>query len=59
MGHDWVFEVLQDLAEYADRNGLPRLALKASEALAVARDEIGKAKAEEPPDGGRGGTSLH
>ncbi|NBE07803.1 hypothetical protein [Paragemmobacter ruber] len=40
MRHDWVFEVLADLAEYADRNGLPRLAQIAEEALQVARDEI-------------------
>lgn len=40
MGHEWVFEVLADLAAYADQNGLNRLARKAEETLAVAREEI-------------------
>ncbi|ESW60193.1 MAG: hypothetical protein Q27BPR15_13235 [Rhodobacter sp. CACIA14H1] len=51
MGHDWVFEVLRDLADYAERNGMPRLAGKAEEALAVAREEI----AAQRDDGGAGG----
>ncbi|WP_434613715.1 hypothetical protein [Tabrizicola sp. M-4] len=59
MGHDWVFEVLQDLVDYADRNGLPRLSLKAAEALAAAREELGPPKPQEPPKGGRGSNSLH
>ncbi len=46
MGHDWVFEVLRDLADYADRNGLPRLARKAEETLAVAREEIAERRGE-------------
>jgi hypothetical protein len=40
MRHDWVYEVLADLADYADKNGLPRLAQIAEEALQVAREEI-------------------
>ena len=40
MSHDWVFEVLSDLATYAEANGLPRLARMAHEAEAVAREEI-------------------
>lgn len=51
MGHDWVFELLRDLADYADRNGLPRLARKAAEALDVARDEVGKPSGEGPGSG--------
>lgn len=47
MGHDWVFEVLRDLADYADRNGLPRLARKAEEALVLAREEVAARKDEE------------
>ena len=59
MRHEWVFEVLMDLADYAERNGLPRLACKVAETLAVARDEIAAAQ-----DDGRGGAdggerSLH
>ena len=61
MGHEWVFEVLADLAEYADRNGLCRLARKADETLAVAREEIsglgagGDGGAEVAGGPGRGG----
>ncbi len=40
MRHDWVFDVLSDLLTYADRNDLPRLAAKVSEAMNVARDEL-------------------
>lgn len=40
MGHDWVFEVLRDLATYARRNGMPGLAEKAEETAAQARAEI-------------------
>lgn len=38
--HDWVFEVLSDLKDYAERNGLPALATKVDETVAVARAEI-------------------
>ena len=59
MGHDWVIEVLQDLADYAERNGLPLLAGKAMEALHVAREEI-EAPARDGSTGGEGGTPpLH
>jgi hypothetical protein len=40
MRHDWVFDVLRDLKAYALTNDLPALALKAEEALRVARAEI-------------------
>ena len=40
MRHDWIFDVLQDLRAYAQSNGLPALALKADEALRVARAEM-------------------
>lgn len=56
MRHDWVFEVLTDLAEYAEKNDLPRLARKVGETLAVAREEIVAARDE---GGGGGETSLH
>ena len=45
MGHEWIFDVLKDLASYARANGLPALAHKAEEALRVAEVEI--------PDAGR------
>jgi hypothetical protein len=59
MRHDWVFEVLTDLAEYAERNGLPRLARKVAETLAVARDEIAAARDDGPGGAGSGEPSLH
>ena len=40
MGHDWVFDVLEDLKSYATANGLLALAAKADEALKVAAAEI-------------------
>lgn len=54
MGHEWVFEVLRDLADYADRNGMPRLARKAEEALATAREEIAEEQ-RKAEGGGRKG----
>ncbi|MEY4872942.1 MAG: hypothetical protein RLZZ563_2272 [Pseudomonadota bacterium] len=44
MGHEWVFDVLKDLVDYAERNDLPRLAAKAEEALMAAQAEIGRAE---------------
>lgn len=49
MRHDWVYEVLADLADYADKNGLPRLAQIAEEALQVAREEIRARAGEDDP----------
>lgn len=40
MRHDWIFDVLSDLRLYAQSNGLPALALKAEEALRIARAEV-------------------
>ncbi len=40
MSHLWIFDVLLDLQAYALQNGLPELALKVEEVLAVARREI-------------------
>lgn len=51
MRHDWIYDVLADLAVYARINGLTATAIKAEEALAVARAEI----ALVDPDGGPGG----
>lgn len=51
MGHDWVFDVLNDLRTYAEANGLPALAAKADEAIRVAMDEIAAM-------GGGGGPSM-
>ena len=44
MGHEWVYDVLKDLVDYAERNDLPRLAAKAEEALMAAQDEIAGVK---------------
>jgi hypothetical protein len=40
MRHDWIFDVLSDLQDYATQNDLPELALKVDEAMSVARREI-------------------
>lgn len=40
MRHDWIFNVLRDLKTYAQANGLPALAQKADEALAIAKVEV-------------------
>ena len=40
MGHEWIFDVLEDLKSFAQANGLPALAAKADEALKVAADEV-------------------
>ena len=40
MRHDWILDVLRDLLGYADRNGLPALAARVEQALAVAEAEI-------------------
>lgn len=57
MGHEWIFDVLKDLASYARANGLPTLAGKAEEALRVAEAEIldtGRPVAREAGGGGMG-----
>ena len=41
MHHDWTFELLHDLRDYAQKNGLTALAAKTGEALDVARIELG------------------
>ena len=56
MGHDWVFDVLRDLKDYAVANGLNGLAIKVDEALVIAGDEIGVMQAcvaGDPPEGVR------
>lgn len=40
MTHDWILDVLEDLRSYARKNGLPRVAEAAAEALGVAREEL-------------------
>ena len=48
MRHDWVFDVLRDLKAYAQTNGLTALAIKADEALRIARAEIVAAPGDDP-----------
>ena len=55
MGHEWIFDVLKDLASYARANGLPALAGKADEALRVAEVEILNAGRPVSRDTGGGG----
>lgn len=43
MRHDWIFDVLIDLQRYAHANGLSALALKAEDALRIARAEVAAA----------------
>lgn len=52
MQHDWIFDVLKDLSDYARRNGLVALAQKAEETLRVAETEIAAAATEAETDGG-------
>ncbi len=40
MRHDWIFDVLSDLHDYACRNDLPELARHVEETLVTARREI-------------------
>ena len=40
MRHDWIFDVLSDLQDYARQNDLHDLAVKVEEALAVALREV-------------------
>lgn len=47
MRHDWIFDTLSDLADYASRNDLPELARKVEETLVTARREI-KVETEAP-----------
>ena len=51
MGHDWLFEVLDDMQAYAERHGMSALAAKIDETRQVARTEV--AAASEGGDGGR------
>jgi hypothetical protein len=41
MAHEWIFEVLQDIRSYSQKNGLPALMAQMDEALRVAQQEIG------------------
>ncbi|MES2144680.1 MAG: hypothetical protein V4516_10050 [Pseudomonadota bacterium] len=41
MAHEWIFEVLQDMRSYSQKNGLPLLMAQLDAALLVARTEIG------------------
>lgn len=50
MRHDWIFDVLADLVVYARANGLTATALKAEEALAIARAEAAMTDARDPHD---------
>ena len=54
MGHDWVFDVLQDMKDYALANGFHGLAAKVEEAQRIAREEIiaqSQRSTSEDPDG--------
>lgn len=49
MRHDWIFDVLKDLRNYADKNGLPAIAQEAARALEVARIELSQQTAADAP----------
>lgn len=49
MRHDWIFNMLSDLHDYACRNDLPDLAQKVEETLITARREIGVEVESEGP----------
>lgn len=55
MRHEWIFDVLSDLRLYAQSNGLPALALKAEEALRIARAEVA---ANPPAEAGQDGDTC-
>jgi len=50
MRHDWIFDVLTDLKAYALANGMTALAVKADEALVVARDEVARTSDPDPSE---------
>ena len=52
MRHEWIFDVLSDLRLYAQSNGLPALAIKAEEALHIARAEVAASPAAEAAQDG-------
>jgi hypothetical protein len=47
MRHDWIFDVLTDLRNYAEKNGLTAIANEAERALIVARKELAEVTAAE------------
>jgi len=47
MRHDWIFDVLTDLRNYAEKNGLTAIATEAARALIVARKELAEVTAAE------------
>lgn len=49
MSHEWIFDVLRDLRDYALRNDLVATAAKAEEALRVAQVEIADFGPTGPP----------
>ena len=58
MGHDWVFDVLQDMKDYALANGLLGLATKVEEAQRIAKEEI-SAQSQRPTSKEPGGGTTH
>lgn len=54
MRHDWIFEVLNDLRSYAQKNDLPALAEQAERTLRIARAEIA-ARGSDPDQGNDSG----
>lgn len=53
MGNDWIIDVLADLRTFAQKNGLPLLAVQLDETAVIARAEIAE-MAERAPFGARG-----
>lgn len=50
MRHDWILDVLSDLAAYARDNGMPGLSAEVERTLTLARDEVRAAEADGPGD---------
>jgi hypothetical protein len=40
MRHDWIFDVLNDLRRYAEKNDLPNIATETTRLLDIARKEL-------------------
>jgi len=51
MRHDWIYDVLNDLRLYAEKNSLPAIAAEAGQMLDIARAELSaQANQDQPAD---------
>jgi hypothetical protein len=50
MAHEWIFDVLNDLRTYAEKNNLPRLAAQVAATLVVAKSETTAVRNQPEPN---------